>query len=727
MPESSPTSGIGAVRRPASLRDVADFFVSPPVAAFAAGALLVLLLTAALHLGIDRTSWHLPIPSSFRLAVLAYALTQAGPLAVLVGALAAAAVGDRRLVSVATGLALSVVFFGLFVSWAMFWATGQFLDGDAAAFAMASPGAMLDHVLQLSTVLAVMVPAAAVALGFGLVGLVRRLHPTPVLVRAIILALLIGGAWLASSTNATAEEYLLGSELHMSHPEGGNGVAVGEFMAEMRENRSGATAYLRASWRRERLISEISPSVAVEWRDREPAWATAPPDRPWNVVLLIVESLRSDELAAYGSELPVMPSVDALSADAAVFLDHYAVASHSSYSAVSPVSSQYPLRDERLHIYPAKAHYPRVLLYDLLRPLGYRTAIISSQNERWGGMENFLASDNIDHFFHAETYRGPKYIPEEDGGFARFTETYGRAGKIDDRVTIDEAVSWLGRDTATPFFVYINLQNSHVPYPVPADAPTPFGVREPSFQIRFNYFPPDSADVVRGVYRNALHYVDAQIGRLIEHLKRSGQWDNTIFMVMGDHGQAFFEHGFAAHGNELYEELLRTPLIIRAPGLDPGPRSGLAQHVDVAPTVLDLLGLPPHPGFQGVSLIEPRRSFAYAAVQTPMANQYSISHESYKLVIDARRRTAVFRDLINDPGERFDWAERYPERVQQLRERLETWRGAQLRYYGNPMLQTSTYAPVLPEPRQLAEMIASGFEPVRAPTAERGAGRSPAW
>lgn len=694
-------------RKDASARDgavrggVLRFLAAPPLAAASYAVLLVLLLAAALHVGVDRSSWHLDLPGSLRTALLAYTVTQTLTFAVLIALIVLAGMLKPRFAPAVAAVAIGVAGFIWFASWGMFWGTGRFLDQYSAAFALASPASMTMHVAQLSILLLVLVPVAAVVLGAGSVWLARRVARTPVLVRAAAPLLLLLLLQAAVRTDLTASRYLLTSDLHVPHPESGTNMTVGELFAELRESRTGPTAHLRAELGRERLLSEISPNVAVEWRDQ--ARYDGVPARPYNVVLIVIESLRSDELEAYGSTLPVMPAVDAVARDAAVFIDHYAVASHSSYSSVAPVSSQYPLRDERLHVYPETAPYPRVLLYDLLEPAGYRTAIISSQNERWGGMANFLASDRLGHFFHAETYRGQTYVPPADEGFARFAGQYGLAGKIDDRHTIAEAIRWIDDGDAAPFFAYINLQNSHVPYPIPADAPTPFGPRTTSFQIRFNFFPPDSAHLVRGVYRNALHYVDAQIGRLVEHLQRTGRWDETVFMVMGDHGQAFFEHGFAAHGNELYEELLRTPLIIRAPGLEPGPRRGLAQHVDVAPTVLDLLGMPPHAGFQGVSLTSDRRSFAYATVQTPMANQYSISHGSYKLVIDARRHSSVLRDLSQDPLERRDWSAARPDLEASLRERLETWRAAQLGYYSNPVLQASQYAPVLTDPVQVAE------------------------
>ena len=121
--------------------------------------------------------------------------------------------------------------------------------------------------------------------------------------------------------------------------------------------------------------------------------------------------------------------------------------------------------------------------------------------------------------------------------------------------------------------------------------------------------------------------VVVQVGRLFQYLKKKDKWQNTLVVITGDHGQAFYEHGFASHASAIYDEVMKVPLIIRAPGLEPGVDTRLAQHVDVAPSVLGLLGLPIHPSFQGIDLFHtspnPNRS-AYMVAQTPDAYQYGI-------------------------------------------------------------------------------------------------------
>ncbi|MEX1184130.1 MAG: sulfatase, partial [Gemmatimonadota bacterium] len=697
-------AGLVAVRPATDSGRLAAALAAPAAGAFAFGLLTIFALTALLHVVVDRSAWHMEMPQSFRWVLLAWAVTRAALLGVATGVIAALLTLRRQRLATASIMVLAILLFLWTTSWGLFWATGRFLDLDSFELAAASPGSMLMHVAQLAPLTLVLVPVGTAAVAVAIIAGARHMHRVPRLARGGLLVIVLAVFFGVDNFSRETGSILAGSELHIAHPEGGSGTRtrVGDLYEEMRSERSEPLAHLVSSLRRGALESEMSDNVEVRWPDQTPYSAKAPRE-PYNVIVLVIESLRSDELEAYGSMLPVMPAVDRLTRDAAVFRDHLAVATHSNYASVVPVSSQYPLRDERMHVYPEEPLYPRVLLYDVLKPLGYRTAIISSQDERWGGMSNFLASDRLDHFFHAETYDGPKYVAADDEGFARYVEQYNRSGKIDDRYTIDEAIRWIGADTtAAPFMVYVNLQNSHVPYPIPADAPTPFGPREASFPIRFNYFPEDSADVVHGMYRNALHYVDAQIGRLTDHLQQTGQWDRTIFVAVGDHGQAFFEHGFAAHSNELYDELLRTPLIIRAPGIAPGMYEGLVQQVDIAPTVLGLLGLPPHPGFQGLNLLSAQREFAYSIVQSPLANQFGIIQGPYKLVVDTRRHTAVLRNRAVDPLERYDLSARDSTRTRILRERLDTWRAAQLRFYTNPLLQAETYAPVLPEPRALA-------------------------
>jgi arylsulfatase A-like enzyme len=210
--------------------------------------------------------------------------------------------------------------------------------------------------------------------------------------------------------------------------------------------------------------------------------------KKYNVILIIIESLRPDQLTSFSGSRSVMPEIDNLARDAYIFPNTYAQSSQSSYADMCPLSSHYPLRSLIFHHYPTDIKYPRVLIYDVLKNLGYKTAIISSQNEHWGSMYNYLNTPNLDIFLHAENYKGNTYVPYNDTGFVNWLKGKKQSGKIDDRYTVTEAIKWIDSLKGDPFFIYLNLQNSHIPFQVPSDFPRKFGPNTINFSS-FNNFP----------------------------------------------------------------------------------------------------------------------------------------------------------------------------------------------------------------------------------------------
>ena len=118
----------------------------------------------------------------------------------------------------------------------------------------------------------------------------------------------------------------------------------------------------------------------------------------FNVVYMLVESLHPSVLAAYGGNPDIISTVNALSHKAYLFDKAFSQSSHSNYADVSALSGQYPLRSMDIHFYPENGTYPKSLPYDMLKPLGYRVGLFSSQNERWKQMDNYLSSPSVDIF-----------------------------------------------------------------------------------------------------------------------------------------------------------------------------------------------------------------------------------------------------------------------------------------------------------------------------------------
>ena len=152
------------------------------------------------------------------------------------------------------------------------------------------------------------------------------------------------------------------------------------------------------------------------------------PDGLPNVIVVLVESLRADQLTAYGSPRAVMPTVERLASEG-LASNHYTQASHSDYADPTVFSSHYPLRSRSYSAYPSEIPYPRVMVYDILKACGYDVGVFSSQNEHWGGMINYLNTGSIDRFLHSETYDGPTYVPRGDSGFETFLRGSRRSGR----------------------------------------------------------------------------------------------------------------------------------------------------------------------------------------------------------------------------------------------------------------------------------------------------------
>lgn len=621
----------------------------------------------------------------------------------------------RRFLLAAAGVSLAALYFA---SWGVFWGTGTFLDRSVLQFTAANPGQMLKHLLSMNPVATVGLPLSAAMtiamLRFAPLGRIpRTTDRTRRRIAAAFLATVVAGAAVALVGGFVSE----GRTRVVVEPSGVKTTegrlfrhALGHRAAPLLHLWSSAVHRPAALGTRLQLPDVPGqPDVEVEPRHQLPlnVWAAAVTDRPaTSVVVLLVESLRPDALRQFGGPREVMPALDELAAQSLRFQRAYAQASHSDYADLCPLASQYPLREKQHHLYPSPLTYPRVLLYELLGTLGYRTAIVSSQNETWGNMHNYLASERLDHFFDSRSRSEASVVDEEDLNFASWVKDFGLAGKLDDRVTVDEAIRWIG-ESDRPFFMYVNLQNSHFPYRLPEGFPARFSPHVVDFPYTFANYPADKVEVVRNRYDNALAYVDAQIARLLDFLRDTGRLDRTILVVSGDTGQAFMEHGVSGHAGPLYEEVVRVPLLVRAPGVSPRDVRTLAEHVDVPPTILGMLGLPTFPGFQGDDLARGTDDQAFLVAQTPRANQFALVAGRHKLIYDLERERYLLFDVVGDPAEREDLADREPALRRALAGRLQVWLDAQLGYYANPQATALFYPPaVVPAKERSTALLA---------------------
>jgi arylsulfatase A-like enzyme len=603
----------------------------------------------------------------------------------------------KRVLSSGFGvLATGIVLLFYSASWGTFWQIGSFIDSRSFFFVAPHPFQVF-HWVDLDTALAVL---ASAVLGTWIVynGMPRWVESWNTAIRirlavtwAVAVSVCLLGTYFGELYSGTEERRYRRSAILYEQARDSRVNPLAYLFTDIRKHLRQPAEHFTAS--DFRIIQR--PIIA---REQYAALAKQHSSKRWNVIVLIVESMRADQLRAYGANRDVMPATNEFAGEARVFSTAYSQASHTDYATVTPFSSHYPLRSKTSYTYPEKLSYPRVLIYDVLKALGYHTAIFSSSNEYWSGMINFIQTGNLDRLFHAATFKGPTYVMQGDAGFADWTRETKHAGSVDDRYTVAEAIEWMQGIKQEPFFAAINLQSSHVPYVVPRDFQRRFGPDKLDFTIRFAHFPRDKVQVVKDVYADSLAYVDFQIAKLFQFLKSNGLWENTVIVLTADHGQAFYEHGFASHAGAIFDEVMRVPLLFRAPGLTSGVEKRLAQHVDIAPSILGLLGLPVHPSFQGIDLFnsvaDPEHS-AYMVAQTPLAYQYGIVRSGFKLIYDEREQRYALFDLTADPGETTDIAGLRPDLASELAKRLRAWRTLQIDYYADTTLQQLEYPPIL--------------------------------
>jgi hypothetical protein len=359
-----------------------------------------------------------------------------------------------------------------------------------------------------------------------------------------------------------------------------------------------------------------------------------------NVVVVHLESTGAGYLRPYGAAEDPMPRLTALSARAILFENAYTTYPETIRSFFATQCAVFPALDTRAEDYEP-AHAPA--LADLLAQRGYRTGLFHPGRFRYLGME--------------EALRNRGYRTREDAGEigGERESSFG----IDEASAVRRMLAWIDERPGEPFLLtYLPIAGHH-----PYNAPPPYPF-------------PDDSDLNR--YRNALHYADDSLADLLDGLRRRGLEDNTLLVVCGDHGEAFGQHaGNYGHTLFLYEENVRVPLLIAAPGrIEPARVGRVVSLAGLAPTVLDLLGLPTPDEYQGRSLLsaEPRMAL--------FCTDYSLGllglrDGRWKMIHELDSGRSQLFDLAADPGEKCDLSGELPGRTAAYRDHLLRWAGAQ--------------------------------------------------
>jgi arylsulfatase A-like enzyme len=324
----------------------------------------------------------------------------------------------------------------------------------------------------------------------------------------------------------------------------------------------------------------------------------APPEdtSPKGIVLVVVDTLRSDHLGCYGDPRGLTPELDELAAESVVFANTVAASSWTRSSMAAMFTSRYPSEIgmlKREDVVPD----PVVTLAEALQEGGVQTLGVSTNmnaGTRFGFAQGFdLFVEKLPKVSYPDD---PMRVPAE--------AVTKRAARV-----LDE------RDPERPFLLYVHYIDPHSPYfehPGLLDEPEPpgrFGGSERDLAVLDAQKPeehrPEDLDRIRWLYAGEVKYCDLWLGELFDELRARGLWDDVLVMVTSDHGEGLWDHGERDHGTDLYEEQIDVPLLVKFPvgdGIAPTVTDAIVGHVDLAPTLLTTLGLPVPGEYRGADL-----------------------------------------------------------------------------------------------------------------------------
>ncbi len=548
-----------------------------------------------------------------------------------------------------------------------FRATGVHLKASDFGFLSGSLAQVLQESLpsERRALAALAATLAAVAAGayFGLRAARRRRATTPVRQILLLGLLAAGGCAYTYATYPTVERFArhVLPELHWLRALAASGFRTAADPPANAESRAAGAP-----------ITRYAPPLD--------------PARP-NVVLVMLESLPWARTSLGGGAAGVTPNLDRLARESVVFSRAYTASTHSDYAQMAILSSLHPRKFDEHDFYTA-IDYPRTLLWDTLRPAGYATAMFSCQNERWGNMLGFLDTPGLDLLRHSPDWPDARH------------KGRGIESKVHEETPVREWMRWRARDGREPFFTYLNFQSNHFPYEIPPEAPAPFALFAIDFPASFFRYPREKAPVMLNRFHNALAYADRWLGEVVSSLEARAEWARTVLIVVSDHGEAFYEHDEPTHGSSLYEEQVRSFLLMRLPGVEGRIVDEPVSLLDIAPLLLRHLGLPPHGNFQGRDDV---LEATYDGQNRPLfftiqgiTFEDGVLFDGWKYVVNWDRRQRRLFHLAEDPEERRDLLAERSDRASALDTLLRAFLARQLTYYRARLWQRGRYPAPLP-------------------------------
>jgi arylsulfatase A-like enzyme len=380
-----------------------------------------------------------------------------------------------------------------------------------------------------------------------------------------------------------------------------------------------------------------------------------------NVIIIGTDTLRQDHLGCYGYERSTSPNIDRLARRGVLFENAVSQSPWTTPSFATVFTSLYPTQHGAGSLY-SRLRTESTSLAEVLVQHGYTT----------GAIINALAMS-------------PQF--GLDRGFQDYDMTASMGTRVADGTTTD-ALNWIELHRDNPFFIFVHYYDPHLPYSPPAPFDDVFdsdydGTIGNSFGLEdFPYARVSKFETLEkltesdwnrivSLYDGEIAFMDEAIGDLLEGVEDLGLSDNTLIVFLSDHGEEFLDHGGLTHGHTLYEELIKVPLIFSfPPALAEGIRiASQVRLLDVATTIMDLLGIKPDVHVEGISLkpyltssdkIRPPKArltppdVAFAEALRSGPERKAIMAYPWKLIYNTKTEEEKLFNLQSDPGERVD-------------------------------------------------------------------------
>lgn len=421
-----------------------------------------------------------------------------------------------------------------------------------------------------------------------------------------------------------------------------------------------------------------------------------------NIIMIAIDSLRADHLGCYGYHKATSPAIDALAHESIVFDTAIAAGIPTMPSFTTICTGLHPYR-HGIVSHMSKRHLSEKICFlpQVLKERGYITAACDNLVVQGNGRGNWFARGY-------DYYSGFLYKPFTDQS----------------RQLTDRALQFIQEYANQPLFLFMHYWDPHTPYgPLPpydtmhydpAESPIDMATVRSLHPAYYDAFigdmklryPDDYAYIV-AQYDGEISQVDAEVGRIIQALRAQNTWDNTIFVLLSDHGECFGEGNFYFDHHGLYDAVTRITCMLRIPDQPAQRIAALASTEDLLPTLQELTSAPELPyALTGTSLlpllkgnVQQVRSFVVSAESSRQAS-LAFRTSEWKVILpiveDAqgqplpdfygrpRNPAPLLFNLRTDPGETHNLSQEQPAQLRHMLTQLANWRAGMAATTGEP-------------------------------------------